>query len=82
MKFFQIPSGVSFTEYYKRLRAEDHPANSFKNEIATATLKSGHTVSNWCSGKHPDMLTQRIIAELTGSTPEELFPVKASKSSK
>lgn len=74
---FKIPPRTSLVEYYKILRMQDHPANVFKRFLAEGASKSTVTVTNWFSGKYPDALTQRVIAEMTGSTPEDLFPPKS-----
>lgn len=78
MEILKIPTGVTFVDYYRILRSMEHPANTFKRLIAEATSKSSITVTNWCSGKYPEPLAQRVIADLTGSSIEQLFPIEQS----
>lgn len=70
----KIPQNTSLVEYYKILREQESPAQRLKRELSEATMKSPNTVAGWFSGKTPDVLTQKIVAEFLGSTPNEVFP--------
>lgn len=70
----KIPQNTSLVEYYKILRDQETPSQQLKRELSEATMKSPHTVAGWFSGKVPDVLTQKIIADFLGSTPNEVFP--------
>lgn len=70
----KIPQNTSLVEYYKILRDQETPSQQLKRELSEATMKSPNTVAGWFSGKVPDVLTQKIIADFLGSTPNEVFP--------
>lgn len=75
----KIPQNTSLVEYYKILRDQETPSQQLKRELSEATMKSPNTVAGWFSGKVPDVLTQKIIADFLGSTPNEVFPKEAQQ---
>lgn len=70
---------MTFAEIYEELKSKPTPANDFIIKIAELTSKSPLTVKRWampCTSIRPDALTQKVIADSLGKTPEELFPIK------
>ena len=74
----KIPQKTSLVEYHKILRDQETPAQRLKRELSELTMKSPNTVAGWFSGKTPDVLTQRIVADYLGSTPDEVFPKQSN----
>lgn len=69
---------MTFAELYQQAKAQERPvapATAFVREVADLTKRTEIAVRRWLSGEaEPDALTQEVIAQRFGSTPEELFP--------
>lgn len=74
---------MTFIELYeKEKRNRPNPAADFIEKVAEVTSKSPLTVKRWVqpsTSVRPDMLTQKVLADYFGTTPEELFPQEESK---
>jgi len=70
----------TFVEIYAQTKAkvrkiEKTPAQKFVDDVAEITKKTPLTVRQWLYGAQvPDKLTQSVLADYFGSTPEQLFP--------
>ncbi|MDE7402759.1 MAG: hypothetical protein K2M87_05045 [Muribaculaceae bacterium] len=69
---------MTLIELYQNAKKQQKPvapATAFILEVIEVTKKSEPAVRRWLSGAtEPDALTQSVLAEHFGTTPEELFP--------
>lgn len=71
----QKVSTKSFRAFYEREKQKPTPAEKFIENMANLTQKSTLTVRGWLfSGKTPDKLTKKILAEKLKVNEEDLFP--------
>lgn len=66
---------MTLKERYIKERQKPTAPQLFIEEVADVTKRSTTTVRMWMSGAQvPDALTQQVLADHFGTTPEELFP--------
>lgn len=66
---------MTLKERYNEERLKPSPGVCFLMEVAEVTKRSLGTVRMWMiDAQIPDALTQQMLADHFGTTPEELFP--------
>lgn len=67
---------MTLKELYLQKKKQTAPARAFVREVAAVAKKTEPAVYRWINGDAvPDALTQQVLADHLGTTPEELFPV-------
>ena len=70
---------MTFKDLYEAEKAKSEALSRFIDEVANVTKKHRITVMRWVREDNPitpDELTQTVLANHFGKTPEELFPTK------
>lgn len=71
---------MTLKERYIKERQKPTAPQLFIEEVADVTKRSTTTVRMWMSGAQaPDALTQQVLADHFGTTPEQLFPSAVSR---
>lgn len=66
---------MTLKELYLKRKEQPVPGIAFIREVAALTKKNEASVYRWIGGTVvPDKLTQQVLADHFGTTPEELFP--------
>ena len=69
---------MTLVELYQQAKKQERPiapATAFVRKVAEITKKSEVAVRRWLSGEtEPDSLTQEVLAQHFGTTPDKLFP--------